>query len=152
VLVPGLINLGDVRPKPGMSLPFRLDGQTGTHEDNHWGTANTVGNIQLVAQDILNLYGAPLGINDMSLRQGGLFDICATWNPSDRCPPRAPLGGHILHRTGTSVDIDQRACDPNTQNGCIPTVPVNRRVIERRCVFHGGVLLPEATYHCEWPK
>ena len=112
VAVPGLSNLADVQTNF-----FRLTGPTGTHPDNHWGTDSTVTNIQLVALDVFDTLQATLGINDMSLPQGGMFDICGTWNPADGCS-LAPKG-HVRHRTGTSVDIDKAAClDPTLQGGC----------------------------------
>jgi hypothetical protein len=42
--------------------------------------------------------GSRLGINDMSLPKGGLFDICSTWLPP-----------HKMHRRGTSVDLDHNS-------------------------------------------
>jgi len=36
-----------------------------------------------------------VGVNDMSLAGGGLFDICGQWIPPHHC-----------HRTGEAVDID----------------------------------------------
>ncbi len=136
---------------------FRLTGQTRTHPDNHWGTRFTNSAIQVITQAYFELSGgATLGINDMSLPQGGLFDICGTWNPFDICPPitrTTPPGGHQLHRTGTSVDFDLRAClDPSLQGICGQTVSVDRERIRRQCQRQGGWLAKEATIHCEFPQ
>jgi len=154
VQVGGLENLAQV------STNFwRLTGRTTTHPDNHWGRADTVENIQLVALDFLeyscDILGtcATLGINDMSLPQGGLFDICGTWNSASTCA-NAPNGGHRWHRTGTGVDMDRAACvDPNLQGTCESVVQVDRVFIQQRCTLRGqGRLAREASFHCEWPR
>lgn len=51
-----------------------------------------------MATDYYYQFSATLGINDMSLPWGGLFDICGDWEP-----------GHDTHRIGTAVDMDQTA-------------------------------------------
>ncbi len=91
---------------PLFSLQFyRLTGQTGDHPDNHYGTNDTIFNIQGMAQDYFDLCdedicNETLGINDMSLIWGGLFDVDGNWNSAT---------GHGLHRGGKSVDIDRCA-------------------------------------------
>jgi hypothetical protein len=65
---------------------------------NHFGTSTLLANIQTVSSMYFNnkgTSGQSLGINDMSLPVGGLFDISANWDVP-----------HKLHRTGNSVDID----------------------------------------------
>lgn len=42
------------------------------------------------------------GINDMSLPNGGIFDICSDWEP-----------GHASHRNGIDVDIDSYLLELN---------------------------------------
>jgi hypothetical protein len=138
VQVPGLTNLADV-----LTNFFRLTGQTPAHRDNHWGTTNALEIIQLVALDFFATFGATLGINDLSLRTGGLFDIRGDWSPP-----------HKSHRTGTSVDIDRTACfDPRLEGGCSRgTLNVAKDFIRRQCAFRGqGFLVPESTIHCELP-
>ncbi len=54
--------------------------------------------------------GRSLGINDMTLPKGGIFDVCGTWNPKDSCTnPNTgrTMTGHNTHRTGTDADIDR---------------------------------------------
>ncbi|MBI4822797.1 MAG: hypothetical protein HY805_00990 [Nitrospirae bacterium] len=142
VKVPGL------EPMPAYTLIYQLTGggdRMPHHSDNHYGTKSTRENMILVARDFYKQFKAKLGINDMSLVWGGLFDLCDTWNPADRCS-LAPNRGHFSHRKGTSVDIDRNAL---SQNGYIR---VNRGYIEDRCRYHGkGWLVPEATIHCEFP-
>ncbi len=119
--------------------------------------------IQVIASQYFKLIetisgqGSTLGINDMSLPQGGLFDICGTWNPFDICPPitgTKPPGGHQLHRTGTSVDIDLTACvDPNLQGSCGRTITVNKiKDIQPLCESQKGFLVKEPSIHCELPR
>jgi hypothetical protein len=78
---------------------YKLTGaKTGLHVLNHTGTQVLETNVQTVAKMYFNNKGTSgqrLGINDMSLPVGGLFDISGAW--------QVP---HKLHRTGNSVDID----------------------------------------------
>ncbi|MGC8755300.1 MAG: hypothetical protein ACP5QW_02095, partial [bacterium] len=98
---------------------YRLTGQTQSHPDNHWAMEDVIGYIQQMASDYYTYYNAILGINDMSLIFGGLFDYQANW---DSVP------GHKLHRLGRSVDIDTcaqstidpKAKDPYCQNRKYP--------------------------------
>ena len=76
------------------------------HRRNHYGSALLVEELQLAILDFFDWTATEeggeeplkLGVNDMSLEQGGLFDICADWLP-----------GHKYHRSGASVDIDRVA-------------------------------------------
>jgi hypothetical protein len=133
--VPGLVNLAAIN-----NNFVWLNGQLPVHPDNHWGTPNTVDNIQLVALDYYAEYGVKLGINDLSLLQGGLFDISGEWKPS-----------HFLHRKGVSADIVQACLDPNLQGGCPGgAVSANKVFVGKRCSARGGRLLPEGPIHCEF--
>jgi len=126
------------------AAPIRLTGQTTRHPNNHYGTAEWVQSTIVLATEFFSRKFATLGINDMSLAQGGLFDI---QNQSDWLPP------HILHRTGTSVDIDRTACLDLTVTGAnCPTaeqLPVNFRLIRILCEQVGGHILKEPTIHCQ---
>lgn len=92
---------------PDASL-FILTGATTPHPLNHFGTADAVTRLRMIAQKYKKDTQKKLSINDMSLPNGGLFDLCSTWNPADKCPPAAPNGGHSTHRAGTDADIDQQ--------------------------------------------
>jgi|GEM_PF-6731420 len=127
VRVPGLY------PMPGGD--YRLTGQRTAHPDNHYGTYYTVVNTHAVAEDFYRQFNATLGINDMSLEWGGLFDIYGNWSPP-----------HSSHRKGTSVDIDRNAQGPNGY------IPVDRNSIEKICRKYSGHLIPEPTIHCEFPQ
>ena len=138
VRVPGLGSMGE-------SDAWRLTGQTTNHPVNHYGTYTTIGNIGNMAADYYQQFDATLGINDMSLPDGGMFDICGTYNPTDTCL-NAPNGGHSSHRKGTGVDIDRTA---QSQNGWIR---VDRIAIREICKDYGGHLVRESTIHCEFPQ
>jgi hypothetical protein len=45
-----------------------------------------------------------LVVTDASLKLGGLYDICGTWNSADGCYI-AEYGGHSTHRKGTDIDM-----------------------------------------------
>ncbi len=79
---------------------YRLTGQTNSHPVNHYATEFTIGKVQDIVQDYFNRRDATLGINDMSLVWGGLFDYKGTWQPP-----------HDWHRDGTSADIDRADSD-----------------------------------------
>ena len=145
VKVPGLMSLGG-----GGNL--RLTGQTNAHKANHYGTYYAVTNARLVAEDYYEQFGATLGINDMSLPLGGMFDIGppqgSFWNPP-----------HRSHRKGTSVDIDRCAKsaitdNPNPRGTCSNGwIKVDKRYIELKCWGHGkGNLAIEPQIHCEYPN
>jgi len=75
-----------------------VGGATAAHPMNHFGTPFMVGSvIPGLAADYFAQRQGTLGINDMSLPKGGLFDLNQQWNNR---------GGHNLHRYGTSVDIN----------------------------------------------
>ncbi|MBI4667997.1 MAG: hypothetical protein HY747_02245 [Elusimicrobia bacterium] len=91
----------------------RCAGEPIRHSQNHFGTQRTIATLESIILEYedflfdLNAVSLPipgpiaihkLGINNMSLPYGGLFDICSDWNP--------PYDGY--HHAGTSVDIDPR--------------------------------------------
>lgn len=96
---------GLVDPGVDSSAIIRYTGNTGPvgsrHPSNHFGS----GELHVFVRKMASYYNilAPasekgtVGINDMSLERGGLFDIGGTWTPS-----------HFRHRFGTDADIDRR--------------------------------------------
>ncbi len=139
---------------------YQLTGSKPAHTANHFGLHSTDDSMGHVADDYYIGTGALLGINDMSLEGGGLFDIDANWSPP-----------HRSHRKGTSVDIDRCAesAIPNNPNArtCVTSydkegnpvghtcdpgyICVERREIERLCWDNGhAIMVDEATHHCEW--
>lgn len=69
-------------------------GATSEHEKNHYGMEDLVSELKTLADTIYVQKGYELQINDMSLVNGGPFDITNNWN----CP-------HQTHRNGISADI-----------------------------------------------
>jgi len=76
---------------------YTLVGQTTTHPDNHYGTNTTNNALINIANDFRREYpnGPNLLYNDMSLEQGGLFDINANWQEP-----------HKSHRYGANCDFN----------------------------------------------
>jgi hypothetical protein len=92
ITVPGLVAL-----PPGNWTP---EGDVaGQHTDNHYGTPAMNDAVLLLADDYRFVFNAQLGLNDMSLVQGGLFDafgrrLDRIWKPI-----------HSSHRFGIDVDV-----------------------------------------------
>ncbi len=126
VAVPDLVPLGGF-------MSFQLVGSLDAHPANHYGLISTVTAIGNVADQYYIETGALLGINDMSLVWGGLFDIAGSWSPP-----------HSSHRKGTSVDIDRHAY----MNGTY--VVVDRARLNKITLLHDGVPVVEATIHYEF--
>jgi hypothetical protein len=136
--VPSLIELANGSPF------YRLTGETNAHLHNHFLASEAFG-IFSVVSDFYDEFSATLGLNDMSLQLGGLFDILGQWTSP-----------HSLHREGRSVDIDRCALsvvenNPNEQGSC-PNgwIQVPRMALRHSCEDWGGRLVIEATYHCEF--
>lgn len=130
---------------PLSSLQFyRLTGSAGTpHTDNHYATNDTIFNIQGMAQDYFDICdedicNETLGINDMTLPWGGLFDINGDWKT-----PHGMIVGVEKHRIGKAVDIDR----------CAQTL-VMQRYLDRIAKKHSGDRIVEEALEvpgCEGP-
>jgi hypothetical protein len=137
----------------GAGGSYRLTGSTstGAHPANHYGTDSTIVNTNYMANDYYEQFSATIGINDMSLPWGGLFDIGQPYGSFWSTP-------HSSHRKGTSVDIDRCAQsttidNPNSQGTCPNEwIQVDRKEIERICKENSGSLVPESTIHCEFSQ
>lgn len=92
-VIPIEVGIGGLIPLPSGST-YTLIGQTTTHADNHYGRLSLVSSLQAVAQNFHQLTWITIGINDMSLMHGGLFDVRANWAPP-----------HGSHRVGEDADI-----------------------------------------------
>jgi len=99
VQIPGLV------PLQGSSLYF-LTGNTSPqglrHPDNHFARTSTLVSMQKIALAFFQATNARLGVNDMSIEWGGIFDINGNWSPS-----------HCTHRDGVDADIDRAWFDAN---------------------------------------
>ena len=92
--VPGLSALG-------ANSNYALIGSTTTHPSNHFGVLAFNTNLTNLAAAYHNEFPAldVIGVNDMSLVRGGLFDIDANWQQD-----------HIEHRLGINTDIRANDC------------------------------------------
>ena len=104
----GFIQVEGLEPMPASADGYwRLTGANGEpgvtslHLFNHYGTSSTVGALSLIAWRYFeDTGGDSLGINDISLPKGGLFDINNDW-----------VTPHSEHRAGTDADIDRDGFD-----------------------------------------
>ncbi len=136
----GFVSLID----PGPGIPeLRYTGQTATHPNNHNGSTE----LHLFVRDLATLYNqqadpadqGSLGLNDMSLPLGGVFDINSDWSPP-----------HSRHRFGTDCDIDRRVIDANGN-----FVFADRRLlllIARRDLKGVGILESGGRMHVQVPE
>lgn len=115
---------------PGMaqqSKPYNLTGATSSHPENHFATSFTMsGTTTAAVAYFLQTGGQALGINDMSLVSGGLFDVNHDWKPP-----------HNLHRVGRSVDIDRCA------TAATGLVLANQILLDKLMLKRGGVRIVE---------
>lgn len=148
VQVPSLVNFEDLSGiLNGTILRFSAGGSA--HPQSHFIKPGNAANIFGIANGIFDLYQATVGLNDMSLPQGGLFDIG---------PPKYTFWSrpHNLHREGNSVDIDHCALslisnNPNSRGDCpAGWVSISRRRLINLCDNNNGTLVNEASFHCEF--
>ncbi len=114
---------------------YRLTGDNPWHPDNHWAMEDVIGSIQQMANNFYNENAATLGINDISLIYGGVFDLDQDWEEP-----------HNLHRLGRSVDIDSHALSTDNKTW----ITVDKKEITKLCNDNGGILEPEVPIHCEF--
>ena len=78
------------------------------HSKNHYGKANLINTLKNIADIAYSEKSYKLRFNDMSLINGGPFDISNNWNTP-----------HQNHREGVSVDISSTAVAGNGSNRSI---------------------------------
>lgn len=129
VRVPGLIDFAEIQSNfwtvtGHTNPPGGCPGVTTVqHPSSHFVTQKVSDSLQLGLLKFYIWSGSSkgegqyivLGINDMSLQSGGVFDICGDWNTVRK---------HTFHRVGLSVDIDNTGLkifpDPvNQPNGVL---------------------------------
>ena len=88
----GIPGLAAMPPGPHYLFTGAVKGQ---HSDNHYGTPAALAAFRQFADSLNQWIGEPLGINDVSLPQGGLFDVGGQqWELP-----------HGYHRRGTHADV-----------------------------------------------
>lgn len=96
----------------GAGTNYNLVGATGTHPINHYGTATALTNLPLIANDYKAQFypddpngnggstpipdADKLRYNDMSVVNGGKFEIHGAWDPND---------DHVEHKLGINCDV-----------------------------------------------
>lgn len=97
VRVPDLVELGPAEDYVLTGM-FGLPGVASQHSVNHFGTVSFIAKLRSLATTYFLKYeslgNAKLRYNDISLLDGGIFDIGNDWKPS-----------HYEHRIGISADI-----------------------------------------------
>ena len=80
----------------GQKTNFCGGSELSIHPSNHWIVPKIQNKMILAIQNFfIEQGGIQVGINDLSLQNGGIFDLCGKWKKP-----------HTCHRTGASVDID----------------------------------------------
>jgi len=118
----------------GTNDPCRAIPPASEHNDNHFGRQALVTAIQDIAAAHDSLYPAiRLRINDMSLENGGLFDIGNNWQTP-----------HRSHRLGRSADIGFTGINQNNQ-----CVNLNQRQLRNIITDYAGddTLIEGDHYH-----
>ena len=95
VRIPDLVALDAEGENFTLVGSFGMTGVNSKHIENHYGVIA----LHNIISKIANLYaqefpGEKIDINDMSLIEGGLFDVFNNWRPD-----------HVSHRSGDDVDI-----------------------------------------------
>jgi hypothetical protein len=90
-------DLEELKPATNYELTgaFGDPGVRSEHRSNHYGTSVLVGKLKELADSVYTNTQDKLRFNDMSLMNGGPFDIWNNWDTP-----------HQTHRNGISVDLD----------------------------------------------
>lgn len=119
------------------------------HYSNHWFYTVKIDSIQKAILFFFKWSGTPdgggnylkLGINDMSLKYGGLFDICSNWQPA-----------HISHRLGLGVDIDSSSATPFGGGTPVPLTQDQVAQLTRIMQSFGSKRANEKSIHYEFGR
>jgi hypothetical protein len=90
---------------------------TSAHRENHFGDTTLRGHIAAISRAFRVESGLRLRVNDMSLNNGGLFDVNNDWRPTSADCIAKNGKGHCGHRSGINADIEFHGM--NNQNECI---------------------------------
>ncbi len=84
---------------------MKVRGDKDKHPEGYYGTADTIATLKKIAEEYYGLSDRILSINDISLPNGGLFDLGSDWTPS-----------HHEHRTGRDADINRPVTGPGPED------------------------------------
>jgi len=137
----GFIGLDQKILTPAETTYLYLTGATTPHPSNHYGSPELNDYIRILGAKYF-VHWPPgqrgqLGINDMSLVFGGLFDVCGRWTVP-----------HQRHRGGTDVDVSHAYLVP----GMTPAPQVDPSVLDIACDEAGGFRVLERDprkLHCQ---
>jgi hypothetical protein len=119
------------------------------HYSSHWFYSAKIDSVQKAILFFFKWSGTTdgggsylkLGVNDMSLRYGGLFDICSNW--------RTP---HLSHRLGLGVDIDSSSATPFLGGTPVPLTHDQVDELTRIMRSFGGGRANERSIHYEFGR
>jgi|GEM_PF-6942757 len=151
VQVPNLVDFSLINTSI-WSLTGTITDMGKNHLSNHWCSQKTFDSLTAAMVQFHSWVNSEqgenrnvvLGINDMSLKWGGVFDIKGDWNVPGS-------SSHSFHRVGLSVDIDN--ADLKTQN---PRKPKDDKAkiltlrgtnLQRIMLQYGGKLYNEPQIH-----
>ncbi|MGA3286723.1 MAG: hypothetical protein ABSD46_04790 [Bacteroidota bacterium] len=120
------------------------------HLSNHWCTQKTKDSLETVLKDFYvwtktkagGGKAVKLGINDMCLELGGVFDIPGTWKFNDQ---------HSFHRVGLSVDIDNVDLKTYSENEK-PLLTDRGNKLVKIMTKYGGKIFDEGPIHFGFEK
>jgi len=116
--------------------PRHLGPPLSVTDNNHYGTATLIAAIQAISAEHRWTFTQLLQINDMSLPQGGGFDISGGWR-ADIDTPGCRTRGHCTHRFGTNVDVSDLTADGSL---------VNLFWLEPAVIIRNGIFLDEGNH------
>ena len=93
----GVDGLGDLPLEGDFYRVIRSPASVGLHKRGVSGTSDAVSGVSAIAQDYFYVSGQGLSVNDLSLPQGGKFDLAAGYNEG---------GEHASHRLGKDADFN----------------------------------------------
>ena len=143
------VDYGNLQELAG-STDYDLIGTTSVegrrHLSNHWGLATTIGHVTALATTMRtaanngNAQGKfVLRYNDMTLEQGGVFDLGR--NATDWTPP------HHTHNRGVDIDIDDHygpTGEPDKLGKALSFADLERAVTNR---MDGAILVAEGDHY-----
>lgn len=111
VRVPGVITL----PLPNAN--YYEESNDGNHPNHYYGREELISGIDKIAKEYMRQYNAQISVNDMSLINGGVFDVKSNWFPNP----------HVCHKSGMSVDFNRKHREGRT---VIKVINMGRRLAE----------------------
>ncbi len=90
---------------------------TSQHQKNHYGTGTSISTLKNLADTVFQRTRYKLRYNDMSLVNGGPFDIWNNWDTP-----------HQNHRNGVSTDVSDRILDAHDKLVVVDSLQIDNWV------------------------